>query len=69
MTKQDWVIPIRFDEMTAKELSTRVKFAANNVVRYFTFDKRDILFRLNRDRKTVKYISEVQVDNSFNNDG
>ena len=70
MTKQGWVLPIKTEEMKAEDLVTRVKFAANNMVRYFTFDSRDIIFRLNRDKeRTVNYLSEVHVDNVFNVEG
>ena len=50
--------------MDVKELAKRVRFESNNVIRVLTRDNRDILFLLSQD-KTVKMISEVQLENFF----
>ena len=48
--------------MDVLELAKRVRFEANNIIRYLTKDNRDILFLLLPD-KTVMKVSEVQVEN------
>ena len=48
-----------------KELGTRVKFESNDVIRFLTADNRDIMFRLDKDGKTVHFLSEVQVENNY----
>lgn len=48
--------------MDVVELARRVRFEANNIIRYLTEDNLDILFLLLPD-KTVRKISEVQLEN------
>ena len=57
-------MPIDTRGMDAFELGKRVRFEANNIIRYLTKDHRDILFLLLPD-KSVKKISEVQVENNL----
>ena len=64
LQETDWKIPILTDGMDVKELAKRVRFESNNVIRILTRDNRDILFLLSQD-KTVKMISEVQLENFF----
>ena len=54
--------------MDALELAKRVRFEANNVIRFRTKDNRDILFLL-KQGKEVEKISEVQVENFFKTEG
>ena len=61
----EWSIPFRTDDIDKDELASRVKFESNSVIRYLTRDKRDILYRLDSDGKSVQYIGEVKVDNSL----
>ena len=59
----EWTIPNRTDNIKKEELASRVKFESNSVIRYLTRDKRDILYRLDNDGRSVHYIGEVKVDN------
>ena len=59
----EWIIPFRTDDIKKEELASRVKFESSSVIRYLTRDKRDILYRLDNDGRSVNYIGEVQVDN------
>ena len=61
-------MPIDTRGLDAFELGRRVRFEANNIVRYLTEDDLDILFLLLPD-KSVRKISEVQVENFANTDG
>ena len=61
-------MPIDTRGMDAFELGKRVRFEANNLVRYLTKDNRDTLFLLLQD-KTVRKISEVQIENLSLTDG
>ena len=54
--------------MDVYELAKRVRFEANNVIRYLTEDDLDILFLLSSDN-TVTKISEVQLENFVKTDG
>ena len=62
----EWTIPFRTSGITKEELASRVKFESNSVIRYLTRDKRDILYRLDNDGTSVRYIDEVEVDNVLN---
>ena len=57
-------MPIDTRGLDAFELGRRVRFEANNIIRYLTKDNRDTLFLLLPD-KTVRKISEVQVENNL----
>ena len=69
MKPTEFANPIRTDGLEDKELATRVKFESNSVFRFLTPDNRDILYRLDEDRKQVHYISEVKVDNQLLTEG
>ena len=62
LEETDWNVPIDSRGMDAFELCRRVRFEANNIIRFLTKDNRDTLFLLLPD-KSVKKISEVQVEN------
>ena len=51
-------MPVDTRGLDAFDLGRRVRFEANNIIRYLTKDYRDILFLLLPD-KTVRKISEV----------
>ena len=53
----EWVFPIKTDDIDKAELASRVKFESSSVVRYLTPDKRDILFKLDKDGKRVHFMS------------
>ena len=60
--------------MDAPELAKRVRFEANNIIRFRTKDSRDILFLVSQDKTTqgtaiITKISEVQVENFFKTEG
>ena len=60
--------------MDVAELAKRVRFEANNIIRFRTKDNRDILFLVSPDKNaqdtmTVTKISEVQVENFFKAEG
>ena len=61
-------MPIDTRGMDVYELAKRVRFEANNVIRYLTEDDLDILFLLSSDN-TVTKISEVQLENFVKTDG
>ena len=61
-------MPISTFGMDTVELAKRVRFEANNVIRFRTQDNRDILFLLKQDRNVEK-ISEVQVENFYKTEG
>ena len=65
--------PINTDGMDAPELGKRVRFEANNIIRFRTKDNRDILFLLSQDKTTqassIRKISEVQVENFYKPEG
>ena len=69
----NWKVPISTDGIDAPELAKRVRFEANNIIRFRTKDSRDILFLLSQDKTTqettVTKISEVQVENFFKTEG
>ena len=54
----DWELPIQTKDIAPKELSTRTKFEANDIIRFVTKDKRDILYRLNQNQNQAEYLGE-----------
>ena len=63
-----WKVPVDTRGMDVVELAKRVRFEANNIIRYLTKDNRDTLFLLLPD-KTVRKISEVQAENLSSTEG
>ena len=61
-------MPIDTRGLDAFELGRRVRFEANNIIRYLTKDNRDTLFLLLPDN-AVRKINEVQVENLSSTDG
>ena len=60
----DWQLPINTADIDPIELANRVRFVANNAIRFHTLDNRDILYRLDEDGKSVHYLSEVRLENN-----
>ena len=70
MQYTDWTLPITTDDIDPVELATRVRFESNNVIRFITTEtNRDILYSLDEDRENFHYLSEVRVENLFNQKG
>ena len=69
----NWKVPINTDGIGVVELAKRVRFEANNIIRFRTKDSRDILFLISQDKTTqettITKISEVQVENFFKTEG
>ena len=68
LEETDWKVPIDARGKDAFELGKRVRFEANNIIRYLTDDDLDILFLLSEDG-SVRKISEVQLENFAKTDG
>ena len=58
LEKTGWTVPIDTRGLGVVELARRVRFEANNIIRYLREDDLDILFLLKPD-KSVRKISEV----------
>ena len=60
LEEQRWQLPIMTEGIELVELAKHVKFESSHVIRFLTWDDRDILFEFSLDDK-VKYLSVVEV--------